>query len=93
MTAPAASALRRLSVRGGGLSIALFGLIIGAAAAPFAYDDAWITYRYAYNLASGDGLVYNVGERMFGTTAPGYAVLLGVLAWPSETKMSPLGTT
>jgi len=83
MTVPAASALRRLSVRGGGLSIALFGLIIGAAAAPFAYDDAWITYRYAYNLASGDGLVYNVGERMFGTTAPGYAVLLGVLAWPS----------
>ena len=41
-----------------------------------AYDDAWITYRYAWNLAAGNGFVYNVGERYLGTSAPGYAVLL-----------------
>ncbi len=75
--------MTRVAAFGGGVLVALFGLIIGWAAAPFAYDDAWITYRYAFNMASGDGLVYNVGERMFGTTAPGYAVLLGALAWPS----------
>ncbi len=43
-----------------------------------AYDDSWITYRYAWNLASGHGFVYNVGERFLGTSAPGYAVLLAL---------------
>jgi len=46
------------------------------------YDDAFITYRYAVNLARGDGLVYNPGqvwEPVLGTTAPGYAVLLAAL--------------
>ncbi|MDQ2997984.1 MAG: hypothetical protein M3R61_13150 [Chloroflexota bacterium] len=44
-----------------------------------AYDDAFITYRYAYNLANGDGFVYNIGEWFMGTTAPLYGLLLGVL--------------
>ena len=39
-------------------------------------DDAFITYRYAANLARGNGLVYNAGERVLGTTTPGYAILL-----------------
>ena len=26
------------------------------------YDDSYITFRYAYNLASGHGLVFNVGD-------------------------------
>lgn len=69
-------------VLAGGVLVGLFGLVIGALGSSFAYDDAFITYRYALNLASGDGLVYNAGERVFGTTAPGYAVLLGVLASP-----------
>src|SRR5438046_1501989 len=30
------------------------------------YDDAFITYRYAENLARGLGLVYNPGERVEG---------------------------
>jgi hypothetical protein len=30
------------------------------------YDDAFITYRYAENLAHGLGLVYNAGERVEG---------------------------
>jgi hypothetical protein len=37
---------------------------------PFAAEDAYITFRYARNLALGNGLVYNPGERVFGFTSP-----------------------
>ena len=43
-------------------------------------DDAFITYRYAANFAQGHGLVYNRGEHVLGTTAPGYAMLLSAIA-------------
>lgn len=46
----------------------------------YSYDDNYVTYRYAKNWLAGDGLVYNPGERVFGTSAPGYALLLGGLA-------------
>jgi hypothetical protein len=39
-------------------------------------DDAYITYRYARNLAEGMGFTYNVGERVLGTTTPLYTILL-----------------
>ncbi len=42
-------------------------------------DDFFITYRYAENLASGNGFVFNPGERVFGTTAPGMGLLLASL--------------
>ena len=45
----------------------------------YAYDDALITYRFARNLATGVGLVYNPGEWHLGTTAPLYALILGGL--------------
>jgi hypothetical protein len=66
----------------------LAGLLVAALlwlalAALFSYrlagkslDDFFITYRYAQNLAQGNGLVFNPGERVFGTTAPGLALLL-----------------
>jgi arabinofuranosyltransferase len=44
----------------------------------FAYDDAFITYRVAYNFASGQGLVYNPGEWYPCSTSPGLALLLGL---------------
>jgi arabinofuranosyltransferase len=47
----------------------------------YAYDDALITYRFARNLATGVGLVYNPGEWHLGTTAPLYALILGGLGW------------
>ena len=34
----------------------------------YAYDDAFISFRYAENLANGHGLVYNIGERVEGYT-------------------------
>ena len=39
------------------------------------FDDAFITYRYAQNLAAGHGLVYNLQERVLGTTAPLFAII------------------
>lgn len=50
---------------------------------PRTIDDAYITFRYARNLLSGNGFVYNPGERVLGTTTPLYTLLLaglGVLA-------------
>lgn len=44
------------------------------------YDDAFITYRFADNWAHGRGLTFNPGETLLGTTAPGWALALGVLA-------------
>ncbi len=58
-------------------------LTLGLLASSIAYDDAWITFRYAYNVLHGNGLVYNAGERFLGTTAPGYALLLALLAIPA----------
>ncbi|MDZ4723547.1 MAG: hypothetical protein SGI97_06555 [candidate division Zixibacteria bacterium] len=42
----------------------------------FTADDAYITFRYAENLAAGQGFVYNVGERVLGTTTPLFTFLL-----------------
>jgi hypothetical protein len=62
------------------LSIALVSsialrIIIG----PITYDDAYITFRYADNLATGLGLIYNSGERVLGTTSPRFAIVLALL--------------
>ena len=46
------------------------------------FDDAMISMRYAYNLAHGNGLVWNVGERVEGFTNPlwvGYMALIHLL--------------
>lgn len=37
-------------------------------------DDAYITYRYVQNACAGKGLVYNAGERVFGSSSPLFAV-------------------
>lgn len=39
-------------------------------------DDAYITFRYARNLAEGNGLVYNPGEPVLGTSTPLFTLLL-----------------
>jgi len=46
----------------------------------FDNDDAYITYRYARNVATGKGLVYNDGERVLGTTTPLFALLVGMFS-------------
>ncbi len=60
--------------------IALYILLVTsalfAAFSRWAYDDPFITYRYAENLAGGHGFVYNPGERVLSTTTPLFTLLL-----------------
>jgi len=56
-----------------------------------ALDDFFITYRYADNLARGRGFVFNPGERVFGTTAPGFGLLLAAAHRLSAVSISWLG--
>jgi hypothetical protein len=44
----------------------------------FTIDDAFISYRYARNLADGLGLVYNAGEKIEGYTNFSWTVLLAL---------------
>ena len=66
--------------------LALMGvaLFFGLQEHPSSFDDAYITYRYARNIATGRGFVYNAGEPVLGTTTPLYTLLLAGLSlvWP-----------
>ncbi len=55
----------------------LAALLTRVVTGPHPIDDAYITFRYARNLADGLGLVYNPGEWVLGTTAPLWALILG----------------
>ncbi len=44
---------------------------------PHVTDDAYISFRYAFHLATGNGLVFNVGERVEGFSNPLWTMLLG----------------
>ena len=66
----------------------LGGLFLAAVAVRIAFhlltgftaDDAFITFRYAANLAAGHGFVYNLGEHVLGTSTPLFTWLLALLA-------------
>lgn len=77
------------------LTLAL-ALVIGLRFIDSAYDDAYITYRYARNLASGHGLVYNLGQDFLGTTTPLYSLLLAglnpLLPIPKASGLISLGS-
>jgi hypothetical protein len=60
-----------------GLGLALAAYVFSLFA-NWAYDDPYITYRYARNLASGQGFVYNPGERVLSTTTPLFTLLLAL---------------
>jgi hypothetical protein len=78
----AAAALPRQHSRWMVVLCALAGLTLTATLLSRAVvnDDPFITYRYARNVASGAGFVYNPGEPILSTTAPLYGFLLAVLA-------------
>jgi len=64
-------------------------------ALPLASEDAFITFRYARHFASGHGLVYNPGERVFGFSSPawtlwtalGYAAVRNPVLWTRVTTI------
>jgi hypothetical protein len=52
-------------------------------------DDSYITFRYAHNLVSGNGFVYNLNERVLGTTTPLYTLLMAGLSLILRTDNYP----
>jgi hypothetical protein len=63
--------------------VALFAVGLRIACArytDFVADDAYITFRYARNLAAGMGFVYNSGQAVLGTTTPLFTLLLAALS-------------
>lgn len=62
------------------LAIATLALVVRVLPTPRTIDDAFITFRYARNILSGAGFVYNWGERVLGTTTPLYTLLMATLA-------------
>jgi hypothetical protein len=53
---------------------------VAAAVTGITFEDSLISLRYAENLASGHGMVYNPGERVFGASTPLYVLFLAGLA-------------
>src|SRR5262249_54449789 len=43
---------------------------------PRSVDDSYITFRYSRNIVTGNGFVYNPGERVLGTTTPTFTLLM-----------------
>jgi len=58
------------------LAFALLAVVARLIPGPRLIDDAYITYRYARNILSGLGFVYNAGESVLGTTTPLYTFIL-----------------
>ena len=56
--------------------IVLLALAARLIPGPRLVDDAYITFRYSRNLIEGQGLVYNPGEHVLGTTTPLFALIM-----------------
>ncbi len=57
-------------------------LLMAALAWPlrdYVTDDTYIHLQYAHHLAAGDGFVFNVGERVYGSTSPLWVILIADL--------------
>jgi hypothetical protein len=78
MLPPVRALLARRSTlaRWGLVGLAIAGGVIWAWSLRWLCDDAFISFRYAENLARGQGLVFNPGERVEGYTNPLWTVLL-----------------
>jgi hypothetical protein len=53
------------------------------------FDDAWIHFRYARNIARGNGFVFNAGERVLGSGGLLWEVVLAPLAFVSGERAFP----
>jgi len=78
-------------VLGGALLLLIMASVVGSQLLRFSYDDAYITYRYGLNLATGRGFNYNPGEEHLATTTPLYALTLGVLGLLSPQSIPEIG--
>ncbi len=62
-----------------GASLLVGVVVLAASVHHLRHDDAYITFRYARNLAEGSGLTFNPGERIFGMTSPLHALICAAL--------------
>lgn len=72
------------SIIGLALLILLFTILCWYAswhAGYYSMDDAYISFRYAKNLVEGNGLVFNVGERVEGYTNFLWTLLAAFIIW------------
>ena len=74
------------------LGLGVLAGIFFAVYSNFAQDDAYITYRYARNLVSGLGFVYNRGEHVLGTTTPLYTLILAAAAYVTKLGVAKIST-
>ena len=58
------------------LYLGLVGYLVFVASSNWFYDDPFITYRYAQNLAHSYGFVYNSNQPALSTTTPLFTLLL-----------------
>jgi hypothetical protein len=75
--------------------LALWGLLAAVFVQRLAgrsLDDFFITYRYAWNIAHGNGFVFNPGERVYGVTDPGMVFWLAFWHRLSGVPVHQLGT-
>lgn len=75
-----------------GLALSIYVLlryILGVAQYPFLLDDAYITLRYAENLALEGEFVYNLGQQVFGITTLLPPLLFSFLLKVSGPFMQP----
>ncbi len=70
----------------------ILSLVARTISGPRTIDDAFITFRYAQNMISGHGLVYNPGEAVLGTTTPIYALLMTGLGLVAGGAHAPFPT-
>ncbi len=63
------------------LSAMVITLLLGMLWWSYTIDDSFINYRYAENMAMGNGLVFNVGERIEGYSSPFWVLFLALIAF------------
>src|SRR5579884_967317 len=63
------------------LGVALLTALIRLSIGPLTIDDAYITMRYARNIATGVGFVFNPGQHVLGTTTPLWTLILAAAYW------------
>jgi len=67
-------------IRGMALLIVILIFVGHSLSLDFTQDDAFISYRYVENLVQGNGLVFNLGERVEGFTNFLWIIILSVFA-------------
>lgn len=73
-------------------AFALLAVLLVVKVSGQSVDDVFITYRYAQNLVAGNGFVFNPGEWVLATTAPGWGLLLAALHGLTGIGLEHLGT-